>query len=220
MAKIERTTVGEKVSSYMESREKILITILVVLVVAIVSYVVCISAISKSNEKGLSALDAIEYSLTVNSSELSEEELDARRTVAIAHLQPYVSKSRVVGVRANLLAGEISYSKKDYQASAKYYFTAAEKDKKAYTAPIAYFNAGVSFENVEDFENAEKCYKAASESPDFLSVAHAYFSLGRVRESMGNVDGAIEAYKALNDKSPDSSWGNLAKSRLIALENN
>ena len=220
MAKIERATVGEKVSSYVEARGKILIAILVVLVVAIVSYVVCTTVISKSNEKGLSALDAIEYSLTVNSSDLSEEDLDARRNTAIAALQQYVEKGGVVGVRANLLAGEICYSKKDYQASAKYYFSAAEKDKKAYTAPVAYFNAGVSYENSEDFENAEKCYTAASESPGFLSVAHAYFSLGRVRESMGNVEGAIEAYKTLNDKSPDSSWGNLAKSRLIALESN
>ena len=48
-------------------------------------------------------------------------------------------------------------------------------------------------------------------------ASHAEFSLGRVREAKGDTDGAIEAYRSLLGKNPDTSWGNLAKTRLIAL---
>lgn len=217
MANFEKTTVVEKVSNYVENRRKIFLSILSVVIVLIVAYVTVVSINSKAIEKGLSLIDSVSYVLTKDSKDLSDEELEVRRNNALNDLSVYLNKTGIVGVRANMLAGEISYSKNDFANSAKYWMNAAAKGKNKYTAPLAYFNAGVSYENIKDFDNAEKCYNYAVENKDFLMSAHAEFSLGRVRESKGDKEGAVKAYKSLNDKSPDSSWGKLAKSRLIAI---
>ncbi|MDD7125430.1 tetratricopeptide repeat protein, partial [Treponema porcinum] len=144
-------------------------------------------------------------------------ELEMRRNKALEDLSAYLEKGGIVGVRANMLAGEIYYSVKDFKNSAKCWTSAAAKGKKSYTAPLAYFNAAVSYENINDLDNAEKYYKYAVSAKDFLMASHAEFSLGRVREAKGDTDGAIEAYRSLLGKNPDTSWGNLAKTRLIAL---
>lgn len=218
MADFERATAGERISNYVEKRQNILIAVLSVVVAAIIAYVIVVTVVSKANTKALAALDIISYEMTQNSSGLSAEELDKRRAKAFESLATYVTKGGVVGVRANMLAAEIYYSQKDWNASARFWRTAAEKGKKSYTAPLAYFNAAVAYENGENLDEAEQCYEKAAGDNDFLMAAHAEFSLGRVREAKGDTDGAIEAYRSVNAKSPDSSWGNLAKTRLIALE--
>ncbi|MDE5897738.1 MAG: tetratricopeptide repeat protein, partial [Treponemataceae bacterium] len=87
----------------------------------------------------------------------------------------------------------------------------------SYTNPIVFFNAGVCYEDIGDFDRAESCYAQAAGSADFLMASHAEFNLGRVREANGNASGAVAAYQHLFDREPDSSWGKLAKTRLIAL---
>ena len=49
--------------------------------------------------------------------------------------------------------------------------------------------------------------------------SHAMFSYGRVLEAQGKYADAVAAYKDLNSNFPDDSWANLAKSRVIALQN-
>lgn len=218
MAEFEKATAGEKISNYVERRQNILIAVLAVIVVAIIAYAVVVTVTSKANTKGLAAIDTISYELTQNSSGLSAEELDGRKSKALESLAAYVAKGGVVGVRANMLAAEIYYSQKDYANAAASWNAAAEKGRKAYTASLAYFNAGVSYESNGNLDDAEKCYEKAAADKDFLMASHAEFSLGRVREAKGDTDGAIEAYQSVNAKSPDSSWGNLAKTRLIALD--
>lgn len=218
MNKFDDETLGERLSSYMEKRRKTLITILITAVVLLVVYGGVTFFSSNSSDEGLTALDSISYTLTQNSADLSEEELAIRRDKALGDLEKWLKKGGIVGVRANMLAGEIAYSKGDFENSAKYWNDAAKKAKKTYNAPLSYFNAGVSYENIGDLDNAEKCYKNAIDNKDFLMATHALFSLGRVKEAKGDEDGAIETYNTLCDKSPDSSWGELAKSRLLVLE--
>ena len=217
MATFEKATVGEKISNYVENRQNVLIAILAVVVAAVIAYTVAVTVTSKANTKGLAAIDTISYVMTQESASLSEEELEMRRNKAVEDLSAYLEKGGIVGVRANMLAGEIYYSVKDFKNSAKCWTSAAAKGKKSYTAPLAYFNAAVSYENINDLDNAEKYYKYAVFAKDFLMASHAEFSLGRVREAKGDTDGAIEAYRSLLGKNPDTSWGNLAKTRLIAL---
>ena len=217
MATFEKATVGEKISNYVENRQNVLIAILAVVVAAVIAYTVAVTVTSKANTKGLAAIDTISYVMTQESASLSEEELEMRRNKALEDLSAYLEKGGIVGVRANMLAGEIYYSVKDFKNSAKGWTSAAAKGKKSYTAPLAYLNAAVSYENINDLDNAEKYYKYAVSAKDFLMASHAEFSLGRVREAKGDTDGAIEAYRSLLGKNPDTSWGNLAKTRLIAL---
>ena len=144
--KFEKATIGEKVSNFLNSRRVIFTSVLVVAVVAVVVYAVSATLVTKSNEKGLETIDGITYKLTKDSVNLSEEELEARRTAALDSLTALVKKGGVVGVRANILAGEITYSQKKYEDAAKYWVSDAANGKKSYTSPLAYFNAATCYE--------------------------------------------------------------------------
>ena len=160
--KFERATIGEKVSTFLNSRRVIFTSVLVVAVVAVVVYAVSATLITKSNEKGLASIDGITYKLTKDSVNLSEEELEARRTAALDSLTALVKKGGVVGVRANILAGEITYSQKKYDDAAKYWVSAAAKGKKSYTAPLAYFNAATCYEELGKLPEAIEYYEKAA----------------------------------------------------------
>ena len=217
--KFEKAAIGEKLSAYIESWRTILLIVLIAAVLGVAAYSIAVTVISKTDKDGIAAVDTISYNLTNDSSELSDEELDARRNSALEALKPYVSKGRITGVRANMLAAEIAYAKKDFEKAASYWLAAAEKGRKSYTAPLAYFNAAVSYEAAGDSDNALKNYKAASDIEDFPMLAHASFSYGRTLEAKGDLDGALEVYKKLFDKLPDDSWAKLAKSRIVDIEN-
>ncbi|MGP1369420.1 MAG: tetratricopeptide repeat protein [Treponema sp.] len=217
--KFEKATIGEKLSAYIESWRTILLIVLIAAVLGVAAYSIAVTVISKSDKNGISAIDTISYNLSNESSSLSDEELDSRRNSAMKALEQYVSKGRITGVRANMLAAEIAYAKKDFATAASYWTAAAAKGKKSYTAPLAYFNAAVSYEAAGDLDNALANYKTASECEDFPMLAHAMFSYGRLLESKGDSDEALKVYKKLFDKVPDDSWAKLAKSRIIDIEN-
>lgn len=115
MATFEKATVGEKISNYVENRQNVLIAILAVVVAAVIAYTVAVTVTSKANTKGLAAIDTISYVMTQESASLSEEELEMRRNKALEDLSAYLEKGGIVGVRANMLAGEIYYSVKDFE---------------------------------------------------------------------------------------------------------
>ena len=160
---------------------------------------------------------AVEYSYTKNAPSLSGDELVTLQNETLASLQPYLSKKKIVGVQANKLAAEIAYEKEDYNASIQYYLAQAHADENSYTAAVAYFMVASSYEELSNFEEAEKYYGLASEQSDFLLVPHALFNLARVKESRGDKDGAVLVYKQMVSDYPNDDWTNLAQSRLISL---
>lgn len=214
----EKVSVSEKVAGVVDARKTVLVSILVALIIAVVAFVVCSTVIESSNKKGLTVLDSISYNLTKDSASLSADELNARRATALEALSSYTNKGGVVGARANMLAGEVTYSQKKYDEAAKYWTMAASKSKKAYTAPLCSYNAGAAYEELNDLDNAEKSYAKAVENKDFLQRAHAMLSLGRVKEAKGDVDGAVKAYSDLVAAYPNDTFANLANTRLISLE--
>lgn len=214
----EKVSVSEKVASKITAGKTILVAVLVAAVVVIAGFAICSTVVSKGNKKGLTALDSISYTLTKDSAGLSENDLEARRQNALTSLAAYTKKSGVVGVRANMLAGEITYSQKNYESASSYWEKAANKAKNTYTAPLCWYNAAVAYEDMNNLDKAESCYEKAANAKDFVQVTHAKFSLGRVREAKGDKEGAVKAYKDLTDSSSNDSFANLAKSRLIALE--
>ncbi|MGP1458971.1 MAG: tetratricopeptide repeat protein [Treponema sp.] len=216
--KFEKSTAAEKVSAYIDAWRPGLIVLLVAAIVGVSAYAAGVALVTRADKNGLAAVDTISYNLTEGSASLSDAELAARRNDALVALEPYVTKRRITGVRANMLAAEIAYSQEDFSKAASYWLTAAAKGRDSYTAPLAYFNAAVCFENSGDLDNAVKNYKTAAETEDFLIFSHASFCCGRTLENQGNADEAIEVYNKLYGKTPDDSWAKLAKSRIIALE--
>lgn len=208
----------EEVGTFVSKNRKPLLITVIVLAVAVIAVCVSIAVIEKNKVSGISKIDAIEYTLTKDSTSLSEDELMTRRNTALTDLGPYLTKKSIVGVRANMLAADITMQKKDFGNSKTYWIAAAEDDKNAYTAPICWYNAGVCSEQLGDNESAAKQYQNAADAKDFMLVTHALFSVGRVKEATNEYTGAAAAYNKMVDKYPNDEWTKLARSRLISLK--
>lgn len=216
--KKEKQTAETKLNSFMEKNRKPFIAVFCVVVVALVALVVFEIVKANNVSKNVAAIDSISYELTKDGSDLSEEDVAARCAACLEKVTPYTKKGGIAGIRANLLAGEVSYMTKDYAAAISYYKAAIEKGKKAYTAPIANYNLGSCYEATGDSDSAAAAYKAASETKDFVLATHAAFSYGRVLETAGKYSEACEAYQKLCDEHSSDSWADLAKTRIISLK--
>lgn len=217
-AKKEKVNTSEKIDSFVtKNRKTILITGLIVIIAAIV---VCITVAVVDNLKikNIAAVDAIEYSLTKDSSDIEDYAVTTRLDEAITAVTPYLKKGGIAGVRANMLAADVYFQKKDYENSRTCWLAAAEKGKKVYTAAICYYNAAVCSEELNDLANAASYYETASKGEEFLLVTHCLFNIGRVKEAQNDAEGASEAYQKLVEKYPSDQWTSLAQSRIIALK--
>lgn len=214
----EKITASSKLNAFIEKNRKALWAIFGVIIAAIIAYVVIDVCTSKAAAKGLEAIDAISYTLTKDSNKLEEVEVEARRATALNDLAEYTKKGGIVGVRANMLCADLEYQTKNYQAALDYWKATADKGKKSYTAPIAYYNIASCYEALNDADNAAEYYKKAAEFEDFILYLHAKFSYGRVLETKGDYAAAAEVYAQMNDFNPDDTWAKLAKTRLLKLQ--
>lgn len=209
---------AEKLNDRLLKARKPLITLLIALIVVIVGLVTFVLVTEGTTKKALAQLDEIYFALTTDVASVSEEDLAAREAQGLESLKALAAKSGAVGSRANLLVAEIQFQKKDFAAAREAWLLAANAKKNAYTAPLSYFNAAVCSESLGDLDAAVQYYTAASDSKDFLLVDHALFSLGRVNEAKGDFEAAKAAYEKLTAAASGSSWTNLAKTRLLALQ--
>ncbi len=214
----EKMTASAKLNSVMEKNRKVLLGLLIAVIVALVAVVVFEIVKSKTTEKNLAAIEKISYELTNASADLSEDDLAKRADAALEAIQAYTGKAGVAGVRANLLAADLSYDKKNYDAAISYWTAAAEKGKKSYTAAVAYYNIASCDEELGKSEEAAELYKKASEDKDFILNFHAKFSYARMLETMGKYEEAVEVYKVMNEERPADQWSQLAKTRIITLQ--
>lgn len=212
------STVASKLTTFLEKNVKFLLGIIGVLLVFVAVMVVGSSINNKSIEKGLAGVDAIDYAFRKDSDSLSAEDFAASQDKALSDLEEFAGKGGIVGVRANMLKGEILFQKKDFEKSLSAWAKAANLKKSIYTAPICNYNAAVCAENLGDLDAAIAYYNKAVEAKEFYLVDHAYFSLGRVNETKGLYEEAKAAYKKIEELHPSSSWAGIAKSRVIAIE--
>ena len=216
--KNENVTVSSKLNAFVEKNRKIIIGLFIGIIVAVAAFVVVEIVLSNAKTKNIAAIDALSFELTDGSGSLEDDELASRRDEVLEKLIPYTKKGGVAGVRANMLAAEIEYQKKNYETALEYWEAAAAKDVKAYTASLALYNAGVCYEALNKLEDAAESYKLAADDEEFVMRTHALFSYGRVLEAMGKYSDALSAYQELNDKFTDDNWASLAKTRILTLK--
>ena len=216
--KAENQTSSSKLNSFLEKKKKGLLGLLIALIVCLAAYIVISAVNNNIKEKNLAEIEEISYTLTHDSASLDESELNARRIDAIDNLAVYAKKGGIVGARENYLCAELTYQQKKYEDAVTYYEATAKKAGKTYLAPVAYYNLGVCYEQLNKLEDAAENYKLAADSKSFALVPHAKFSYARVIEASGNKAEAITAYTELYDAYPNDNWGKLAKTRLIALQ--
>ena len=216
--KFEKATASERLSQFMLKYRMQIIILTAVIVTGIVAYGVSAAVVSSLTAKGISFVDTVEYEFTKDSDSLSDAEIETRRGDAMTKLTPYLSKGGIVGVRANMLAADITYARKDYAAAKSYWSAAASKGAKSYTAPLAYYNMAVCDENTGNLTDAAANYGKASDVKDFPLASHARFSEARTYEALGDYKKASEAYTKLTANALGDAWTNLAETRLIALK--
>ena len=129
-------------------------------------------------------------------------------------------KSGYAGSKAWSLAGSILSERKEWAGAEAAWIAAAEKGAKIFLAPIAWFNAGIAAEEQgKPVEAIDHFTKSITLPAGFSSAPRAQFSIGRLWESLDNTDEALTAYRAVISNWPyDTTWVNLAYSRIIALE--
>ena len=218
MADYEEMTASKKLAAFIEKNKKAFIAVLLLLVCCLIGYIVFASVAESGKEKGLQALDEITFEMTDKSSDITEAEVATRLSTAFDKASAYTNKGGIVGARANMLCAEITYQQKKFAESADFWKATAEKGKKTYLAPLAYFNVAACLEETGNTDAALENYKLAADNNDFVMRTHAKFNYGRLLESKGDYAAAAEAYNELNDNYTDDAWADLAKSRLIALK--
>lgn len=214
---------NEKIISFIsKNRRKILV---VIAAAAVVAAAVCITLLVRDSltKKALAALDTVEYSYSSKKmSAIGAENADAiiaeAQKSVLDGVKEYLGKSGAAGVRANMMAASVAFEQKDFDAALKYFIAAAKADEKAYTAPIAYFNAAECAEMSGKADDAVSYFKKAADSKDFYLVSHALFNAGRVSETNGKYEAAADFYKKVIDLAVNDDWTKLSHSRLIVLK--
>lgn len=218
MTEVKKESTNTKLENFIFRNRKVIITIAGVIVAAAVVLCVAIGVKDSSNKKGLAAVDKVEFEYTVKSSSLTESEVSARQEKALADIGSLCGKSGIVGVRANMLAADVYFAKKDYSSALNAYNAAAAKGKKFYTAAICKYNAAVCNEELGNKEEAVKLFAECADAKDFLLASHALFNSGRLQEELGLVKEASETYKKATEKYSNDPWANLSQSRIIDLQ--
>ena len=214
----EKLTVGKKVNNFLDKNRIKLLVILILCICFVVGFVIGSLVSSSSKEKKLAEIEQITYELTNDSADLEESEIEKRIDDALSKLAAFTNKGGIVGIRANLLYADLLYKQEKFADAIPYFEKVASLKSKAYTAPLALYNAAVCYEETDNIEKACELYKQVSENKDFFLMAHAKFSYGRILESQGKYKEAVEVYNELNNSLPFDTWSNLAKTRILDLQ--
>lgn len=210
----EDKTVSERLSNFLITYRLLFLGLLGALFIGGCAYGIISTVVQNMRSTDLSSISDILYRL----SQAEEADYDSARETALTELAPYMSKGAVVGVRANMAAADIYFAQSRWQEACDAWLAAARKDSRAYTAPLAWYNAAVCYEELGNTEEALRYYRSAADFKGFTLVSHALFSAARVKDESGDYEGAAAIYQELNDSYPSDSWASLAKSRLIALQ--
>ena len=111
--KINEST-SKKLEDFIFKNRKTILCVVCVVVVAAAALCVVVGVRDSQNKKGLAAIDQIEFAYTAKAENLSETDIAARQNKVLDDVAAYVTKGGIVGVRANMLAADVYFAKKDY----------------------------------------------------------------------------------------------------------
>ncbi len=219
---ISELTVSQKINDFLLANRSVIITVCVSILVVFIA-IASVSVIV--GKKHTAALTVVEEQAKLWEKALADADQTALATTGdsiITELAAVAKGNRrsLAGARANLTIAEIYYNRKDWKNAGEYYRLAALSAPKAYTAPLAWFNAGVCADEAGNADEAVQYFRTAAEHENAVWASRAWFNLGRIEEQRGNKDAAIAAYQSLSELFPDDEYTKLAKSRIIALQLN
>ena len=166
------------------------------------------------------AIEAVEE-LAARRDAIPENGGEAELDVLVGDIRAFAARrSGYSGSRAWSMLASIYGGRGEWAEAEAAWLSAAGAAPKSHLAPIAFFNAAAAAEEQGRADDAIDFYRRSISAPSgFFAAPRAQFSIGRLHESLGDEDSAIRAYRELAVKWPyDVEWGNLARSRIIALE--
>lgn len=209
----------QKSGDELAKSRKGIVTSLVILGVLAIGTITTLCVLEALNTKAISELEAFITRYEELRGPLTVEPENADATTLASELSEFGNKNRAYpAAKALLIAGEIYNQKKQWADAQTAFETAAKKGAKTHIEPVAIFNAAVAAEEEDRLEAAATLYAKCAAYPDFSGASLAQFSLARVKEADGDIEAALSAYRELNTKWPDSTWSNLARSRIVKLD--
>ena len=212
---------SERCGQFLTQHRKPIVIILGV-ICAVVAVALIASAMTTRAAKSASVETEAIISEWADLRDKNDEDMTAKEDALAEKLgkQAVANGHTYAAFRAYTTLGEIYVLRKDWEKALALYKKAGEALPKAYTAGIAYFNAAVCADELQQHDKALELYTLSAALEDFPLKPRALFNIGRLEESLAHPDKAIEAYTKLTEAYPDNDWTLLAKSRIIALSIN
>ena len=217
----ENDGIGESINSFIQKHRK---PIYVSAGVVLLLLIMCIAAFSLMDVfrgKAITAVEELGGRYEALHDTINEDYSSVDVATLLEDLEKFAQKnSGYPGSRAWTLIARIHSDQKNWPDAETAWIAAAGKARNTYLAPVAWFNAAAAAEEQGKTEEAIIYYSSSISSPaGFPSASRAQFSIGRLRESLNEDEEAITAYRAVISGWPhDTTWTNLAHSRIIALE--
>jgi len=120
----------------------------------------------------------------------------------------------------NFTSGQYWVQKKDWKNASLSFEKIVKETPNNYLAPVALLNLIQTYEQLEQKEDAILSCDSFLEryKTQTLLAPQVYFTKARILDQMGKIDEASAVFKSLIEAHPESSWTNLARTRLILLK--
>jgi tetratricopeptide (TPR) repeat protein len=213
----------EGITEFVQKNRKGIFISLAVVFVALIAFIASVSIIDAVRNKAIAAVEDLNRRYEVLRFDIADPEKEADVQLLLSDLTAFAQKTQgYSGGRAWSIIANIHADKKNWAEAEKAWTASAAASKNTYLAPVSYFNAAVAAEEQGDAARAIELYTSClSGKDDFPAAAHAQFSIGRLQETLGDTAAALDAYRGVVSGWPkDSTWTNLAQSRIIILDSN
>jgi predicted negative regulator of RcsB-dependent stress response len=220
--KKEKRGFSDVLADFIRNNRRQLLVSMVVILVTVIGFIAGYAVRSSLREKANIAVDDFDKRYEVLVIDINESEKAEDVRALLEELNSFAKKtSGHAGARSYALAASIHAEQKNWALAESAWRSSAKKAGKSYLAPVALFNAAVAAEEQGNLDQAVELYaESAAHVSGFPAAARAQFAIGRLRESQGDTQAALDAYKLIPEKwANESSWINLAQSRIIVLSN-
>jgi len=214
--------VSESINDFIQKNRKPIFIVAGALFALLIAVIAVLSLMDEYRNRAIAAAEDFNGRYETLLPSINEEYSQDDVASFLEELTAFAKKnSGYTGGRAWLLIAGIHTAKKEWADAEAAYTKAAKSAGKTYLAPLAWFNAAATAEEQGKTTEAIGYYENSLTTAAVFSAApRAQFSVGRLQETLNENEKAIEAYKAvISNWSYDQVWTNLARSRIITLEN-
>jgi tetratricopeptide (TPR) repeat protein len=220
--KKEKRSFSDVLADFIQRNRRGLLISAIALVVIVIGFIAGNALRSSLREKANRAVEDVTQRYEILVIDINEPEKAGDVTTLLDELMVFAGKtSGYAGARAYSLAASIYAEQKNWAQAESAWRDSAKKAGNSYLAPASLFNAATAAEEQGNLDQAVGLYaESAAHVSGFPAAARAQFEIGRLRESQGDTQAALEAYKLIQEKwANESTWINLAQSRIILLSN-